>query len=134
MYICRYELHVLPKYQRNGLGRRLIDYLEREELRAPYEKLMLTCHLANRDALQFYTRLGFVKDPSCPSLWLTDAEFRAAGYTILCKNNKNMETFPVIYHTISVTWTSMVMKSIFGIASRLIDNCIGDRRRLCHGI
>jgi GNAT superfamily N-acetyltransferase len=92
--VFRYEIQVRSEYQRQGLGSWLLKIIElgiqadKRHGKGPFclcEKIMLTCHLANKDGLAFYRAKGFVEDPSCPSFWNSAKEARRIGYTILYK-------------------------------------------------
>ncbi|KAI8950622.1 acyl-CoA N-acyltransferase [Xylaria longipes] len=62
-----YEIHLKPELQRTGLGRLLMSFLESVAAHTPpSKKIMLTCFLANQNALYFYKLFGFSQDPISP--------------------------------------------------------------------
>lgn len=85
-----YELHVLPKYQRSGLGAWLINqiifkYLASQPAFQGCKKVMLTCHTTNEKAMAFYLKHGFDPDEICPSRCLSKTEATRIGYRILSR-------------------------------------------------
>lgn len=85
-----YELHVLPAYQRHGLGAWLLNCIITRHLTAisvfsECVRVMLTCHTANERAMAFYLKHGFQPDEVCPSQCLSKTEAARTGYKILSK-------------------------------------------------
>jgi ribosomal protein S18 acetylase RimI-like enzyme len=54
-------LAIRPRYQRSGLGRRLIEWLEESALVAGIPAIRLELRATNAAARRFYQRLGFVQ-------------------------------------------------------------------------
>jgi ribosomal-protein-alanine N-acetyltransferase len=52
-------LAVNPKYQRTGIGRQLIEWLEKSALVAGISIIYLEVRTKNKDARMFYERLGY---------------------------------------------------------------------------
>ncbi|GAC1306691.1 MAG: hypothetical protein NVSMB10_11640 [Steroidobacteraceae bacterium] len=52
-------LAVIPSYRRQGLGRQLIEWLTATAMAAGVFRINLELRARNRDARQFYERLGF---------------------------------------------------------------------------
>lgn len=52
-------LAVKPKYQRTGIGRQLIEWLEKSALVAGISIIYLEVRSKNKDAQMFYERLGY---------------------------------------------------------------------------
>lgn len=52
-------LAVDPKYRGQGLGKRLVQWLERTALTAGIEQVVLEVRLANRGGQRFYERMGY---------------------------------------------------------------------------
>ncbi|KAI1500163.1 acyl-CoA N-acyltransferase [Biscogniauxia marginata] len=63
-----YEIHLKPELQGTGLGKLLLGFHERVAANTPpIKKVMLTCFLSNKRALEFYKKHGFEKDEISPS-------------------------------------------------------------------
>ena len=54
-----YELYVSPRFRRRGIGRRLLEELERQFGRRGYDQIRLGVHPKNRSALRLYRSMGF---------------------------------------------------------------------------
>jgi len=85
-----YELHVLPSFQKLGLGKWLLEEviglrMTNWEGFTRCRRIMLTCQTANISALSFYTKHGFQPDQICPSRCLSKSEAAQIGYQILSK-------------------------------------------------
>ncbi|KAG6845785.1 hypothetical protein H0H87_003839 [Tephrocybe sp. NHM501043] len=61
-----YELQIRESHWRKGLGKLLIQILERIGVEWGMEKVMLTVFKVNEDAIKFYHALGFTMDESSP--------------------------------------------------------------------
>ncbi|KAG6878380.1 hypothetical protein C0993_007562 [Termitomyces sp. T159_Od127] len=61
-----YDLQIQLGYQRKGLGKMLMDILEKIGAAWGMEKVMLTVFKANQSAIRFYQVVGFVLDESSP--------------------------------------------------------------------
>ena len=55
-------LAVRPAYQRSGVGRHLVEWLEESALAAGIGAIRLELRASNRGARRFYGRLGFAED------------------------------------------------------------------------
>ncbi|KAG0645499.1 N-alpha-acetyltransferase 40 [Hyphodiscus hymeniophilus] len=82
-----YEIHLSSSLQSTGLGSILIGHLEAIGVNIPEtEKTMLTCFTSNAQAVRFYEKLGYVKDPySPPPKQLRNGTKVEAAYVILSK-------------------------------------------------
>lgn len=74
-----YELQVEKEYQRKGLGRFLMNALEKMARYYQMEKLILTVLTNNEDGITFFKDLGFGIDDTTP-----DAS-ENSGYQIMSK-------------------------------------------------
>jgi len=62
-----YEIHLAPSLQGTGLGRILMKQIHQIGGQIPdVAKIMLTCFVRNRRGIEFYRKLGFVKDEFSP--------------------------------------------------------------------
>lgn len=82
------ELQIDQSLRRKGLGRALVAEARRAGEHAGACGLMLTVDARNDNALQFYTRLGFVTSPCSPSLCAPSRAARGAirlddGYELM---------------------------------------------------
>lgn len=62
-----YELHVSSAYQKQSLGKQLMNHLLSMQKKLKLWKVMLTCFTANTGAMGFYTSCGFGVDCNSPS-------------------------------------------------------------------
>lgn len=62
-----YELQIDEKFQRQGLGKKLMDIAEMVSSKADIAKVMLTVFKTNKSAMSFYQHINYVVDPSSPS-------------------------------------------------------------------
>lgn len=76
-----YQLQIFKEYQRNGIGRKMMDCLEQIAVKYHFAVMKLTVFKANTNAMQFYAKLGFVLDSSDPSFHSKSP----ASYSILSK-------------------------------------------------
>lgn len=79
LLIFSYELQIEKDYQRKGLGRFMLNALEKMTKYYEMEKLILTVLSNNQNARDFFTSMGFKTDDSSP-----DRE-ENTGYEILSK-------------------------------------------------
>ncbi|KAG5731355.1 hypothetical protein E4T56_gene17710, partial [Termitomyces sp. T112] len=61
-----YDLQIQSAYRRKGLGKMLMQILEKIGAAWGMEKVMLTVFKANQNAIKFYRTAGFTEDESCP--------------------------------------------------------------------
>ncbi|KEF63181.1 uncharacterized protein A1O9_01158 [Exophiala aquamarina CBS 119918] len=61
-----YEIHLAPEWQAQGLGKSLIIAVETIGKNVGAEKIMLTVFKANRRAVDWYCKLGYVEDEFSP--------------------------------------------------------------------
>jgi ribosomal protein S18 acetylase RimI-like enzyme len=74
-----YELNISPPSRGDGLGKYLVELLFKIQAKWRLWKTMLTCFIDNKDAMQFYKRLGFgidVYSPSRSEIFQSDGEDR----------------------------------------------------------
>lgn len=72
------DLFVERSQRGNGVGRALlVDAMRRANTAWEAAYLRLAVHMLNRDALQFYQRLGFDADPDNRVMMLTGAHFES---------------------------------------------------------
>lgn len=76
-----YELQIESSHQKQGVGRVLMDALERLGRAYKMDKTMLTAFKNNTDAIAFYRRIGFATDDVDPSEYGIDD----VDYIILSK-------------------------------------------------
>ena len=55
-------LAVLPKFQKNGYGRQIMEKAEKELRKIGCPKINLQIRKGNKSVIQFYERLGFIED------------------------------------------------------------------------
>ena len=58
-YITIANVAVHPDFQRNGLGRRLMDFAESEAKRRGYLEILLATHILLAENVSFYLHLGW---------------------------------------------------------------------------
>ena len=81
-----YEIHVSPHLHGCGLGKHLMCLMEDVGTKARMEKAMLTVFVANKDALAFYKRLGYLMDEYSPEeRKLRNGVVKKPDYVILSK-------------------------------------------------
>lgn len=54
-----YLLAVLEKYRKKGIGKLLVEYLEREFKKLNCQKINLQIHDSNKEVAEFYKKLGY---------------------------------------------------------------------------
>mmetsp|Transcript_114 Transcript_114/g.105 ORF Transcript_114/g.105 Transcript_114/m.105 type:complete len:208 (+) Transcript_114:413-1036(+) len=64
-----YELQIHIKYQKQGIGRFLMNILSHLCIQWKMKKIMLTVFKSNQEALLFYQKIGFKTDVNSPSKW-----------------------------------------------------------------
>jgi len=66
-YLVVYYPHILihPKYQRQGIGKKIMKILNKKY--KSFHQQMLT---ADKNSVQFYTTMGFVKAGNTESMWI----------------------------------------------------------------
>lgn len=74
-----YEIQVIEKYQKKGVGTLLIQTLETLAEKTGMDKVMATVFAFNEKSLGFFHKLGYETDPSCPD------ENQGRDYLILSK-------------------------------------------------
>ena len=62
-----YELQIRDKYRRQGLGRKIMELLEKMAKEYEIPKVMLTVFFANEQAMDFYKNLHYSVDETSPS-------------------------------------------------------------------
>lgn len=70
-----YEVQIEEKYQRMGLGTKLMSCMEYLARSADLESILLTVFFENTSALSFYKKLGFEVDASSPSMYNERADY-----------------------------------------------------------
>lgn len=82
-----YEIHLTPSIQNTGLGRILMQQIHQIGGQIPdVVKVMLTCFVRNQRGIEFYRKLGFVKDEFSPApKILRNGTKVEADYVILSK-------------------------------------------------
>jgi len=75
-----YELQVSSKYQRFGIGRRLMELVHQITWKAGLAKVMLTVFNSNEKAVRFYKNLGYTIDDTSPSHNGVESD-----YEIMCR-------------------------------------------------
>lgn len=78
-FFCSYEMQVDKEYQRKGIGRFIMNALEKMARHYQMEKLILTVLTNNENSHTFFKGLGFSLDDTSP-----DAA-ENTGYQILSK-------------------------------------------------
>jgi len=81
-----YEIHLAPEWQAQGLGKSLIGAVESIGKNVGVEKIMLTVFKANRRAVEWYHKLGYVEDEFSPEpRKLRNGTIKEPTYIILSK-------------------------------------------------
>lgn len=81
-----YEIHLAPEWQAHGLGKSLIRAVESIGKNVGVEKIMLTVFKANRRAVEWYGKLGYVEDEFSPEpRKLRNGTIKEPTYIILSK-------------------------------------------------
>lgn len=85
-----YELHLAPKLQHKGLGKKLVGMFEEIGRNIGLDKAMLTVFKSNKAAMKFYERIGYVEDEFSPRpVKLRNGRVKDFDYMILSKSLRN---------------------------------------------
>ena len=84
-----YELQVAEKARGKGSGSQLLAVMEQLGVKYGMRLSKLTCFKRNIQAMDFYTKHGYVVDSTSPSLHLSRRQLERVSYEILskCINN-----------------------------------------------
>ncbi|KAK3057829.1 hypothetical protein LTR09_000904 [Extremus antarcticus] len=80
-----YEVHLVPRLRKLGLGAHLMRVVEEVAKDAGVEKVMLTCFVCNERARKFYESRGYGKDVISPEDRRTRAKIVKADYVIMSR-------------------------------------------------
>jgi ribosomal protein S18 acetylase RimI-like enzyme len=80
-----YEIHLDDRLRGQGLGGRMIKWVESQARLVKVTKVMLTVFTSNESARKLYERLGFVKDECSPDDRVTRRKTIKADYIIMSK-------------------------------------------------
>ncbi|KAF3005975.1 hypothetical protein E8E13_010357 [Curvularia kusanoi] len=80
-----YEVHLDKQLRNQGLGARLIQWVEDQARMASISKMMLTVFAVNKGARRMYERQGFVRDPLSPEDKVTRRRVIEPDYIIMSK-------------------------------------------------
>ena len=81
-----YEVHLAERWQRKGLGKKLMAVIEEVGRRVGVEKSMLTVFKANGRAVKMYRDIGYSEDEFSPApRKLRNGTVKEASYVILSK-------------------------------------------------
>lgn len=81
-----YEIHLEEQLRGQGLGPRLIKFIENAAHACQIKKTMLTVFTANKRAKRMYESLGYAKDESSPNDRVTRNKVIKADYHIMSKS------------------------------------------------
>ena len=70
-----YEIQIDELHQRQGLGKKVMEVIEKITLNGGFKKIMLTVFKENVGALQFYEQLNFTVDDCSPSKYNEPADY-----------------------------------------------------------
>ena len=70
-----YEIQIDELHQRQGLGKKVMEVIEKITLNGGFKKIMLTVFKENVGALQFYEQLNFAVDDCSPSKYNEPADY-----------------------------------------------------------
>lgn len=99
-----YEVHLALELQGKGIGKRLMQMMEEVGKRARVEKAMLTSFKANKNAVLFYERLGYLEDEFSPRpRKLRNGIVKEPDYIILSKMQVNKDNKPECARTTTST-------------------------------
>ena len=80
-----YEVHLDNRLRGQGLGARMIEWVEEQSRLVMISKVMLTVFTANEGAKKMYEREGFVRDPLTPDDRVTRRKVIKTDYVIMSK-------------------------------------------------
>lgn len=80
-----YEIHLSPRLRGQGLGGRLMSFVEHAARQCHIEKTMLTVFTANEGAKAMYEKLGYGKDECSPGDRVMRNKVVKAEYVIMSK-------------------------------------------------
>ncbi|CAE7178261.1 hypothetical protein CFE70_005833 [Pyrenophora teres f. teres 0-1] len=80
-----YEIHLDERLRGQGLGSRLIGYVEHVAQECQIDKTMLTVFTANKGAKRLYEALGYTKDACSPGDRVMRTKTIMADYVIMSK-------------------------------------------------
>jgi N-alpha-acetyltransferase 40 len=86
-----YEIHLVPDYQGQGEGPRLMGVAEQIARRVGVEKVMLTVFRNNTRAIGMYERLGYAVDKYSPQPKILRGTMKESRYVILSKSMKETD-------------------------------------------
>lgn len=87
-----YEIHLAPEYQRKGIGRKLMGYVEQIGINVGVKKMMLTVFRSNQGAISMYEALGYGVDKYSPQpKILRNGTLKENSYVILSKSLEGVE-------------------------------------------
>ncbi|KAI8895546.1 hypothetical protein BC833DRAFT_600864 [Globomyces pollinis-pini] len=84
MLYC-YELQLQQSCKRAGWGSLLMNILETLAIKYNMKKIKLTVFKSNTSAIQFYQKLGFTIDCTCPSLHYSPKRSKTVSYYLYSK-------------------------------------------------
>jgi len=76
-------LAVLPEYRHKGIGRFLVQWLEKSAMTAGIDVVYLQCRQVNASAQQFYLKLGYRKLRSLPRYYSSNESAVLMGHDLL---------------------------------------------------
>lgn len=80
-----YEIHLDDRLRGQGLGARMIEWVEEQSRLVRITKVMLTVFTANEGAKKMYEREGFLRDPLTPGDRVTRKRVVKTDYVIMSK-------------------------------------------------
>ncbi|EUC43422.1 hypothetical protein COCMIDRAFT_100858 [Bipolaris oryzae ATCC 44560] len=80
-----YEIHLSPTLRKQGLGSRLMSFVEAVARACSIEKTMLTVFVANAGAKKMYEKLGYERDECSPVDRVMRRKVVRAEYVIMSK-------------------------------------------------
>ncbi|KAJ9606099.1 N alpha-acetyl-transferase [Cladophialophora chaetospira] len=85
-----YEIHLIPEWQTQGLGRNMLHVVECFARNVGVAKVMLTVFRANERAIEWYAKRGYQEDKFSPGpRKLRNGTIKQPSYTILSKQVKS---------------------------------------------
>lgn len=83
-----YEIQIDSSLQRNGLGKRLMDIIERIAQEMKMRKVVLTVFKHNQNAMRFYERLNYMIDDTSPSQFGEHADYEILSKVVFNGGNE----------------------------------------------